>query len=189
MKKIQTFFKNIKFFIGGIPCFITNRSNDYRAQTDGIAIPHIKINAQFEADVKKLRSFFISEKTNIIEDVRMIKKKDEVFLVAKASNVKLSIVFKLKDSVELQLLLGVFLGKRTVMECAGLGFDYNKLINVPNHIELTEPNFIDELLYKALVFIYRDKHPKLTDEELLTVIKNHPEWKENFYNELRMIYT
>lgn len=121
--------------------------------------------------------------------MRLIKLKGTVTLYIKASHAKLAIGFNPNNQVQVQLLLGAFIGEKTVFEYAGLGFEYNKLITIPKTIENAHQSFLDELLYKAMVPMYRAANPKLTDEELILTIKEHPEWKENFYNELRMIYT
>src|SRR5690606_783831 len=182
MRKFINFLKDFKLVTSAIPCVILNENIDYRAKTDGIAIPHIKIQAEFQQGEKKVREFFISEKTNKIESVRLMKLKETVTLYIKTSNLKLGIVFNPNIQVHVQLLLGAFIGKRTIFECAGLGFEYNKFIPIPKTIENAPQGFLDELLYKAMIPIYRKANPKLTHEELILTFKEHPEWKENFFN-------
>jgi hypothetical protein len=188
IKNFLKHLKSIKELALSLECVIENDAIDYIAKSDGVAVPLIKLLSEDGRDNKKVRQFFISNKTSIKATTRLVKLKDIVALFIITKDVKLKISFDLKNLVHVQLLLGVFLGSRLVLQEINLGFEYNKVFDSPTKIENADQSFLNVLLCKAMLPYYRKSYPKLNDEEILLLLKEDPKKIASFKKELEDTY-
>jgi len=149
IKNFLKHLKSIKELALSLECVIENDAIDYIAKSDGVAVPLIKLLSEDGRDNKKVRQFFISNKTSIKATTRLVKLKDIVALFIITKDVKLKISFDLKNLVHVQLLLGVFLGSRLVLQEINLGFEYNKVFDSPTKIENADQSFLNVMQSNA----------------------------------------